>query len=163
MTRWLDPDEQATWRSFLTANQMLLGQLDRELQHAAGIPHTYYEILVLLSEAPNRALRMSDLARRSTSSRSRITHAVDRLVDYGWVRRTICSTDKRGAIAVLSDDGFGVLTAASHGHVEGVRSHLFDQLTPDQVRTLHTINKAIIDHLGSLTDAETVPVPGCPG
>lgn len=154
MTRWLNQEEQATWRSFLTANQMLLNQLDRELQSAAGIPHTYYEILVLLSEAPGRALRMSELAQRSTSSRSRISHAVDRLEGFGWVRRENCPTDKRGATAVLSGEGFAILAKASHGHVEGVRTHLFDQLTRDQVQALRSINESIIDHLGRIADLE---------
>ncbi|MHB1488229.1 MAG: MarR family winged helix-turn-helix transcriptional regulator [Acidimicrobiales bacterium] len=156
VTRWLDQEEQATWRSFLTANQMLLNQLDRELQATSGIPHAYYEILVLLSESPGWALRMSELAQRSTSSRSRISHAVDRLENYGWVRRENCPTDKRGAIAVLSAEGFATLAKASHGHVEGVRTHLFDQLTPDQVRALRSINEAVINHLGRIAD----PDPG---
>src|SRR2546423_3092249 len=106
MTRWLDDDEQHAWRAFLSTAQLLLDQLDRELQREAGMPHAYYEILVVLSEAPDRTLRMSDLAAVTRSSRSRLSHAVARLEERGWVRRTACDTDKRGQFAVLTDEGF---------------------------------------------------------
>jgi DNA-binding MarR family transcriptional regulator len=146
--RWLDDDEQRSWRAFIAAFRLLFEQLDRELQRDAGIPHTYYEILVRLSEAPERALRMSELADRTDSSRSRLTHAVDRLAERGWVRREDCSTDRRGQLAVLTDAGMDVLRAAAPIHVEGVRSHLFDQLTPDQVGQLRAISETIQQHLG---------------
>ncbi|MEV0397333.1 MarR family winged helix-turn-helix transcriptional regulator [Polymorphospora rubra] len=147
MTRWLDPDEQRTWRAFLTASRALMETLDRELQRDTGMPHAYYEILVRLSEAPGRRLRMSELADASGSSRSRLSHAVARLEEAGWVRRENCPTDRRGQLAVLTDHGFEVLAAAAPGHVEGVRSHLFDPLTPAQVDQLRRISEAIIDHL----------------
>src|SRR5438093_10498745 len=111
MTRWLDDEEQQTWRAFLTANRLLFDQLDRELQHESGIPHAYYEILARLSEAPDRTLRMSELADRSLSSRSRLSHAVTRLEALGWVRRDACPTDRRGALAALTDTGFEALAA----------------------------------------------------
>jgi DNA-binding MarR family transcriptional regulator len=146
--RWLDDNEQRTWRAFITGFRTLFGQLDRELQRDAGIPHTYYEILVRLSEAPGRALRMSELAERTDSSRSRLTHAVDRLVERGWARREDCTSDRRGQLAVLTDLGMHTLEAAAPIHVEGVRTHLFDQLTPEQVGQLRAISEAILDHLG---------------
>ncbi|MFG3701771.1 MarR family winged helix-turn-helix transcriptional regulator [Micromonospora sp. NPDC047620] len=147
MTRWLDPDEQRTWRAFLTASRALMETLDRELQHDAGMPHAYYEILVRLSEAPERRLRMSDLAEASGSSRSRLSHAVARLEAAGWVRREECPSDRRGQIAVLTDEGFATLAAAAPGHVEGVRRHLFDALSPAQVDQLRRISEALVDHL----------------
>jgi DNA-binding MarR family transcriptional regulator len=147
MTRWLNDDEQRTWRAFLHASRGLWDVLDRELQRDAGMPHAYYEILVRLSEAPNRMLRMSDLAEATSSSRSRLSHAVARLEEYGWVRREDCPTDRRGQLAVLTDQGFQVLASAAPGHVEGVRTHLFDQLTPDQVAQLRKISEAMLDHL----------------
>src|SRR5918998_1466072 len=131
MTRWLNEEEQRTWRAFLHASRALWDTLDRELQRDAGMPHAYYEILVRLSEAPSRMLRMSDLAEATSSSRSRLSHAVARLEEYGWVRREDCPTDRRGQLAVLTDAGFRVLESAAPGHVEGVRTHLFDQLTPE--------------------------------
>jgi DNA-binding MarR family transcriptional regulator len=147
MTRWLDPDEQRTWRAFLTASRALMEALDRELQRDAGMPHAYYEILVRLSEAPERRLRMSDLAEASGSSRSRLSHAVARLEAAGWVRREDCPTDRRGQIALLTDDGFAALAAAAPGHVEGVRRHLFDALSPAQVDQLRRISEALADRL----------------
>ncbi|WP_173075951.1 MarR family winged helix-turn-helix transcriptional regulator [Phytohabitans rumicis] len=146
-TRWLNGDEQRTWRAFLSASRALLDTLDRELQRDAGMPHAYYEILVRLSEAPARTLRMSDLAEATSSSRSRLSHAVARLEESGWVRREDCPTDRRGQLAVLTDLGFQVLADAAPGHVEGVRTHLFDQLTPEQVRQLRTISEAMLNHL----------------
>ena len=75
-TRWLDQEEQRTWRSFITASRLFWDQVERQLQQCAGIPHAYYEILVRLSEAPEHTLRMSKLASTSLSSRSRLSHAV---------------------------------------------------------------------------------------
>ncbi|GIJ79052.1 MarR family transcriptional regulator [Micromonospora phaseoli] len=147
MTRWLTPDEQRTWRAFLTASRALMDTLDRELQRDAGMPHAYYEILVRLSEAPERRLRMSELADASGSSRSRLSHAVARLEAAGWVRREDCPTDRRGQIALLTDAGFAELAAAAPGHVEGVRRHLFDALRPTQVEQLRQISEALTEHL----------------
>ncbi|MDQ1643704.1 MAG: hypothetical protein QOJ90_3055, partial [Actinomycetota bacterium] len=138
---------QQAWRAFIEASRLLLDQLDRELQRDSGIPHAYYEILVRLSEQPDRSLRMSELAERSQSSRSRVSHAVARLEEKGWVRREAIVHDKRGALAVLTDRGFAALAAAAPGHVEGVRTHLLDQLTRDQVAQLRTISEAIRDPL----------------
>jgi DNA-binding MarR family transcriptional regulator len=147
-TRWLDADEQRAWRAWLTATRGLGDILDRELQRDSGIPHTYYEILVRLSEAPDRALRMSSLAESSNSSRSRLSHAVARLEEAGWVERRDCPTDRRGQVAVLTDKGFAALEAAAPRHVRGVREHLFDRLTPEQVRQLREICEAIAEPLG---------------
>jgi len=151
--RWLDESEQQTWRSFLWATRLLMDQLDRELQRDAGIPHAYYEILVSLSEAPLRTMRMSELAERTRSSRSRLSHAVARLEERGWVRREVCDTDRRGQLAVLTDDGFGALEAAAPGHVEGVRTHMFDQLSPTQQAQLRRIGDTLLTHLASVDAA----------
>ncbi|KWV30817.1 MULTISPECIES: MarR family winged helix-turn-helix transcriptional regulator [Micromonospora] len=147
MTRWLDPDEQQTWRAFLAASRALTDTLDRELQRDAGMPHAYYEILVRLSDVPDRRLRMSELADLTGSSRSRLSHAVARLETSGWVRREDCPTDRRGQIAVLTDTGFAALAAAAPGHVEGVRRHLFDALSPAQVDQLRRISETLVAHL----------------
>ncbi|MDG4780040.1 MarR family transcriptional regulator [Micromonospora sp. WMMD961] len=147
MTRWLDSDEQRTWRAYLTASRVLMDTLDRELQRDAGMPHAYYEILVQLSEAPGRQLRMSELAQAAGSSRSRLSHAVARLEAAGWVRREDCPTDRRGQIALLTDEGFATLAAAAPGHVEGVRRHLFDALSPAQVDQLRRISETLAEHL----------------
>ena len=141
--RWLDDHEQRTWRAFYGAATGLLDRLDRELQRDAGMPHAYYEILVVLSEAPQRALRMSELAEQTRSSRSRLSHAVAKLEANGWVRRRDCADDRRGQVAELTDRGFAALAEAAPGHVEGVRAHLFDRLTPAQIRQLREISEAL--------------------
>lgn len=141
--RWLDDQEQRAWRSFLDATQQLFAAIDTQLQRDAGMPHAYYEILVRLSEAPDRALRMRDLAEASLSSRSRLSHAVARLEEGGLVHRVTCPTDRRGAVARLTDEGFAALAAAAPGHVERVRSALLDPLTPHQVQQLRKISEAV--------------------
>ncbi len=155
MTRWLDDEEQRAWRAFLLATRQLFEQLDRELQRDAGLPHTYYEVLVRLSEAPDHTLRMSELADATESSRSRLSHAVARLEEAGWVQRRTCETDRRGSYAVLTEHGFAVLEAAAPGHVEGVRTHLFDQLTPEQVGQLREISEAVGRHLAEICTRAT--------
>jgi DNA-binding MarR family transcriptional regulator len=150
-TRWLNASEQEVWRAFMAAVDGLTDQFARQLQRDAGMPYTYYEILVALSEAPGRTLRMSELAGARGSSRSRLSHAVARLEEVGWVRRQDCPTDKRGSFAVLTDKGFGALEAAAPGHVTEVRERLFDSLTPDQVEQLGDISRAILRGLGTPT------------
>src|SRR3954467_14237253 len=110
--RWLDAEEQKAWRAALFSWMLLQDRLDRELTHTTGISHSYYEILVALSEAPGRMMRMSELADRCLSSRSRLSHAVTRLEERGWVRRQVCPDDGRGLLAVLTDEGFAALEAA---------------------------------------------------
>jgi DNA-binding MarR family transcriptional regulator len=146
-TRWLDEGEQETWRAFIQAVEGLTEHFDRQLQRDSAMPYTYYEILVALSEAPNRTLRMSTLAGARGSSRSRLSHAVARLEEVGWVERRTCPTDKRGSFAVLTDTGFAALEAAAPGHVTAVREKLFDVLTSEQVAMLGQISSAILSGL----------------
>lgn len=108
------------------------------------MPHGYYVILVALSEAPDRTMRMSELASATGSSPSRLSHAVTRLEENGWVRRGPCASDRRGALARLTDAGMAVLGVAAPGHVDGVRRHLFDRLTPAQVCELRAISEAVL-------------------
>jgi DNA-binding MarR family transcriptional regulator len=143
-TRWLTDEEQRAWRAYLESSKVLFDALDRQLQREADIPHAYYEILVRLSEADGRAMRMSELAAGTLSSRSRLSHAVARLEERAWVTREDCPTDRRGQIATLTDAGFAVLEAAAPGHVETVRGYVIDTLTPDQLRQLATIGELII-------------------
>jgi DNA-binding MarR family transcriptional regulator len=145
--RWLSDEEQATWRSFLAVQQVLDEDLDRQLQRDAGLTHTYYAILVALSEAPGNALRMSELARRLRHSQSRLTHAVARLEGDGRVRREPCPTDKRGQFAVLTPAGRAALDAAAPGHVAEVRAKVFDRLSPAQVTQLRRICQTLLDGL----------------
>ncbi len=146
-TRWLDAEEQKAWRAWLYSSLLLQDRLDRDLTHETGISHAYYEILVALSETPGRMMRMSELADRCLSSRSRLSHAVSRLEERGWVRRQVCAEDGRGQLAVLTDEGFAALEAAAPVHVTGVRTHLFDQLSPQQVENLRDIGETLLRHL----------------
>jgi DNA-binding MarR family transcriptional regulator len=149
--RWLDADEQKAWRAWLYSAQLLMDRLDRELTHETGISHAYYEILVALSETPGRKLRMSELADRCLSSRSRLSHAVSRLEERGWVGRELCKDDGRGQLAVLTDDGFAALEAAAPIHVASVRAHLFDQLSPEQVAAMRDFGETLLRHLDATT------------
>jgi DNA-binding MarR family transcriptional regulator len=147
--RGLDEREQRTWREFLFATRLLFEDLDRQLQRDSGMPHAYYLILAMLSEAPERTLTMGRLAEVVRSSPSRLSHAVARLEEAGWVHRTSHPTDRRATLARLTDDGLAALTAAAPGHVAAVRRHLFDQLTPEQVRVLGEAFSAVHQGLAS--------------
>ena len=167
-TRWLSQEEQRTWRLFLQACESVFAATDAQLVRDSGLPHGYYEILVHLSEAPNRALRMTQLARASSYSKSRLSHAVARLEERGWVQRRDCQTDRRGQIAQLTDAGFAALAAAAPGHVGQVRQSLFDGLTPEQVKQLGEISAAIIAAAAAAGQdcngadiTLTSPSPGC--
>jgi DNA-binding MarR family transcriptional regulator len=146
-TRWLDADEQRTWRAYLNSHRLLLDAIDAQLRRDSGMPHAYYEILVRLSDAENRTLRMAELADATRVSASRLSHAIARLEERGWVRRQECPTDRRGQLAVLTDEGFAKLTTAAPGHVEAVRTALFDSLDADQIRNLGEISEILARHL----------------
>lgn len=145
--RWLTDDEQRIWRLFMNAVRDFNAHLDRQLRRDSGMPVAYYEILVHLSEAPGRRLRMSELADLARSSRSRLSHAVAALEKGGYVSRCATDVDRRGSVAQLTDAGFAVLEAAAPGHVTEVRKHLFDVLTPEQQRMLSEISRAVRDGL----------------
>src|SRR3954453_1253552 len=119
-TPWLSPDQQRIWRAFLGATTVLTDRLDRDLRNQHGLSMPEYEILVRLSEAPGRSIRMAELADAVSHSRSRVTHTIARLEREGIVQRGQCSDDGRGVSAVLTDHGFSVLEAAAHTHVQGV-------------------------------------------
>src|SRR3954465_13811347 len=145
--RWLDAEEQKAWRAWLYSSLLLQDRLDRELTHETGISHAYYEILVALSETPGRMMRMSELADRCLSSRSRLSHAVSRLEERGWVRRQVWESDAGGQPPPLTDEGFAPLEAAAPVHVTGVRTHLFDQLSAQQIENLRDIGETLLRHL----------------
>jgi DNA-binding MarR family transcriptional regulator len=111
------------------------------------MPHAYYEILVALSEADGRSMRMSELADRTLSSRSRLSHAVARLEERGWVAREDCPTDRRGQLAKLTEAGYAVLAAAAPGHVDAVRDNMIDVLTEEQLDQLSAIGAAIVSQV----------------
>ncbi|MEU7428429.1 MarR family transcriptional regulator [Streptomyces sp. NPDC040750] len=138
-TRWLTPEEQRAWRAYIAASRLLEDAIDRQLQQEGGMPHLFYSVLANLSESPDRRLRMTDLAETLKITRSRLTYVVTRLERDGLVRREECDRDKRSSLAVLTDEGTAVLERTAPGHVETVRSTLFDRLTPEQVGQLEEI------------------------
>jgi DNA-binding MarR family transcriptional regulator len=164
-TRWLEPEELEAWLAYVATTTLLEGALDRQLQRDAGMPHAYYQILAMLSEVPDRTMRMSELAAITQSSQSRLSHAVARLERQGWVRRKPCPEDRRSTFAQLTEEGFEALAAAAPGHVSTVREHLFDRLSAEQVGQLREICRAVLGGLGvdvrtSLPDA--LAEQGCP-
>ncbi|MDQ3353363.1 MAG: MarR family transcriptional regulator [Actinomycetota bacterium] len=141
--RWLDDDEARAWRGFLRMHQVLRAVLEGELTRATGLSLPDYEVLVALSEVDGRRLRMGALAERLTWTPSRLSHQLTRMQDRGLVRREDCPTDARGAFAVPTKTGLTAITEAAPGHLAGVRRHLFDRLTADQVRALAEISEAV--------------------
>ena len=146
-TRWLTPEEQHVWRSYVEAVTLLDDHLDRQLQRDAGMPHIYYGLLVRLAESPDRRLRMTELAKLAKITRSRLSRAVARLEKQGWVRREDCPSDRRGQFAVLTEEGFDVLRQAAPGHVDAVRQAVFDRLSPEQQKSLGEIMRIIAEGL----------------
>ncbi|MBW8702419.1 HTH-type transcriptional regulator MhqR [Streptomyces sp. MBT84] len=146
-TRWLTPEQERAWRSYIAASWLLEDTIDRQLQQEAGMPHLYYSVLAHLSDAPDRRMRMTDLAEATKITRSRLTYVVTRLEKDGTVRREGCPTDRRGSMAVLTDAGTALLERAAPGHVETVRAAVFDHLTPEQVSQLEAICDRITEAL----------------
>jgi DNA-binding MarR family transcriptional regulator len=144
---WLTGEQQATWRAFLAMSAALNARIERDLQHAAGMPHAYYQILAMLSEAPGRSLRMHQLAEFVQASQSRLSHAVARLEDYGWVRREQAQSDKRGQVAILTDAGLQALVEVAAGHAETVRSTMFDPLSDAQLTDFREICATVLDQM----------------
>src|SRR5579863_6842832 len=120
--RWLSDEEQRAWRAYIRLAQLLMRQLDRDL-HPFGLSMHDYEILVELSEAPSRRLRMTELADRTAQSRSRLSHQINRMEAKGLVSREGCEGDKRGTFAVLTSRGADTITAVAPSHVTSVREH----------------------------------------
>src|SRR3984885_4070236 len=133
--RWLTDEEQQAWRATVQLSTLLLRQLDRELA-VHGLNGRDYEILVELSEAPDHRLRMTDLADATSQSRSRLSHQISRMEKRGLVRRDDCEGDKRGTFTVLTADGMAAIERVAPDHVENVRRHFIDRLTPTQLEQI---------------------------
>ena len=134
--RWLTAGEQEVWRAYLDVSRLLFERLHRQLFEDSDVTFPEYEVLVQLSETPDWSLRMSELADRAVSSRSRLTHTVGRLEDRGMVRRERSTDDRRGILCTLTPQGFELLRATAPGHVEMVRRIMFDPLDPSDVTAL---------------------------
>lgn len=127
-TRWLDAEQQRVWRAYLLGSARLAERLDADLREF-GLDLGEYEILVTLSEAPERRVRMSELADAVHQSRSRLTHTVSRMENAGLVDRASCPTDRRGVWAHLTDEGFRLLEVAAPTHVESVRRNFVEAMS----------------------------------
>ncbi|MEU9390983.1 MarR family winged helix-turn-helix transcriptional regulator [Streptomyces sp. NPDC048324] len=155
--RWLDAEERRAWLAYVDFSTLLADHLNRQLRRDAGMTHADYSLLVHLSAAPDGALGMSELAQRLKITRSRLTHAVNRLREARLVDRREDPADGRGQIAVLTDEGRTLLERAAPGHVEAVRQAVFDALTPEQVRQFAEIGEAISNALHRAENAGTAP------
>jgi len=147
-TNWLDSGEQAAWRAWLDTYRLLLPALDRQLQTESQASFTDFEVLVHLSEAVDRRMRMSEIADRTISTRSAITRTVDRLVARGWVSRVRSTDDQRGYFAELTEVGASVLREIAPGHVAAVRANLIDLLTESELTALQEIGNKVRARLG---------------
>src|SRR6476619_7672 len=146
-TRWLTEDERAAWLRLVAVVELLPGVLDSQLQADAGLTHFEYFVLAMLSEAPERTLRMTSLAQRTNATLPRLSHVVRRLEDRDLVRRFPCPDDGRATNARLTDQGWAAVVAAAPGHVANVRSHVIDALTPEQVGQLDAILSSLLERL----------------
>lgn len=126
--RWLTPAEESAWRKYIVASRRLLEALDDDLA-TNGLSLSDYEILVHLSDAPERRLRMSDLAEKTILSRSRLSHRIKYMEGKGWVERQKCASDKRGTWAVMTNKGWSSIVKAAPDHVESIRKRFIDQIS----------------------------------
>jgi DNA-binding MarR family transcriptional regulator len=146
-TRWLTEDELQSWLKLAGVMLKLNPALDSQLQRDSNLTHFAYLCLAMLSEKDDRTMRMSDLAARTNASLSRLSHVITRLERRGWVERLPCAESRRVTMVHLTDEGFDVLVAAAPGHVETVRSLVYDGLTPEDVEQLHRLMSHVLDRL----------------
>lgn len=141
--RWLTKQEQQLWRSYLEAQFRLTKYLNIDVEKNSGFDSLTYEILVRLSESPERSLRMSSLGERVSAGKSRLTYRISQLEKMGWVKRTEAPEDKRGQLCVLTDKGFKILDDAAPAHVQAVLTQFIDQIKPSDVKKLKEIFDSI--------------------
>ena len=146
-TRWLDDDELTAWIRLVGVVELLPGVLDTQLRKDAGLSHFEYYVLAMLSESPQRTLRMTALAARTNATLPRLSHVVRRLEERGLVERSACPQDARATNARLTEEGWRKLRDTAPGHVATVRQHVIDALTHEQVGQLGEIAGAILARL----------------
>jgi DNA-binding MarR family transcriptional regulator len=144
---WLDRKQLAAWVRLAAVVELLPGVLERQLRRDAELTHFDYFVLAMLSEAPGRTLRMTELGRQTNATLPRLSHVVQRLEDRGLVERFPCPQDKRATNARLTDAGWTKVQATAPGHVATVRTHVIDPLTPQQLAQLTEITDALLQHL----------------
>jgi DNA-binding MarR family transcriptional regulator len=144
---WLDDSERSAWVKLVAVVELLPGVLEAQLQRDSGLTHFEYFVLAMLSEAPERTLRMTALADRTNATLPRLSHVVRRLEDRGLVQRFPCPEDGRATNARLTDAGWSTIVDAAPGHVSTVRKHVIDALSPTQVRQLDSIMTTLLRQL----------------
>jgi DNA-binding MarR family transcriptional regulator len=147
MSRWLTADEQQAWRGLLQMTSQLNARMNRQLQDEAGISLADYEVLVVLSEAPQSRRRVFELTDALAWEQSRVSHQLARMQRRGLVARQECPTDLRGAFVVLTETGRTAIERAAPGHVETVRHLVFDGLSTGQLATLTAVTSSVLDRL----------------
>ncbi|MGZ5418724.1 MAG: MarR family winged helix-turn-helix transcriptional regulator [Nocardioides sp.] len=147
MTRWLTEDEQRAWLKLAGVMLKLAPTLDHQLQQDSDLTHFDYLCLAMLSEDENRTLRMSALAGRVNASLSRLSHVISKLEKRGLVQRAPCPDSRRVTLVSLTEDGWQTLVKAAPGHVETVRSLVFDGLSPEEVAALERIAGHIVGRI----------------
>ena len=147
MTNWLDAEQQDAWKRLIAVVELLPGVLDSQLRRDAGLTHYEYFLLAMLSEAPERTLRMTALASRTNATLPRLSHVVRRLEDRGLVERFPCPEDGRATNARLTETGWDKVVETAPGHVGNVRRHVIDALTPKQTAQLAEIAEAILERI----------------
>jgi DNA-binding MarR family transcriptional regulator len=146
-TQWLSRDQLATWVRLVGVLELLPGVLDSQLRRDAGLTHFDYYVLAMLSEAPDRTLRMTALAEQTAATLARLSHVVQRLETRGLIERFPCPQDRRATNARLTDAGWQKIVASAPGHVAMVREAVIDALTPEQIKQLGEIADAILPRL----------------
>ena len=146
-TQWLDDAERAAWLRLIAVVELLPGVLDSQLRAESGLTHFEYFVLAMLSEAPERKLRMTSLAQRTNATLPRLSHVAGRLEGRGLVERFPCPEDGRATNIRLTDSGWDAVVAAAPGHVDTVRRHVIDPLTPQQLEQLRAIGDSLLSRL----------------
>ena len=141
-TAWLTTEEMTAWRTYIETYSDLIAAIEHDLAEQ-DLTLGDYQVFVYLSEAPNRSMRMCDLADRLQLSPSGLTRRLDGLVKAGFVTREPSIDDRRVMLATLTPAGFAALEKAAPGHVASVRRHIFDHLDSDQVDALASIFQSI--------------------
>lgn len=142
---WLDDEQIAAWRGLMAVFLRLPAALDRQLKADCGMSHFDYQVMAILSEVPDRTLRMSDLATWTEGSLPRLSQVASRFVRAGWLERRRDPDDGRSTLVTLTDAGFDVLAAAAPQHVAEVRRLVFDSLTSTHVRQLGKITHVLLE------------------
>lgn len=143
---WLTEEEQRAWRIHLDVSRLLMYQLERDLQ-PFGLTNNDYEILVNLSEAEDHRMRMSDLAKSTLQSKSRLSHQITRMEAAGFVRRENCESDRRGLYAVLTEQGWETMRQVAPRHVASVREHFIDLIAPQDLAAYRQALTPVAAHL----------------